>query len=249
MAGPTGSADVPPMAPGTNELEYQIRKFHGFLWLSGGAFSDFLIHNIDECCWMKNDWPISAEASGGRHYRGDSIDQNFDNYSVEYTFRDGTKMWLRGRTIPSCYNKFASYAHGTKGSAIISTASHAPSKARIFSGHNFVKEDLAWAWDKPEPSPYQLEWDNLIESIRTDRKHNEVERGVQASLVTVMGRMASHTGQQVTYDQALNHEHEFAPNLMDLKLGGPSPLQADANGKYPIPMPGISRKREYEVLG
>ena len=248
MAGPTGHADVAPRPEGMNELEYQIRKFHGFLWLSGGAFSDFLIHNIDECCWMKNDWPIKAEASGGRHYRGDSIDQNFDHYSVEYTFRDGTKMWLRGRTIPGCYNKFASYAHGTKGSAIISTASHAPSKARIFKGHNFVKEDLVWAYPDPEPSPYQLEWDNLIESIRKDRPHNEVERGVKASLVTVMGRMASHTGQEVTYEQALNHEHEMAPNLMELKVGGESPLKANEAGKYPIPLPGLSKKREYEQL-
>jgi hypothetical protein len=69
-----------------------------FLWLSGGSFSDFLIHNIDECCWMKNAWPVSAQASGGRHYRGDKVDQNFDSYSVEYTFADGAKpatvKWL-----------------------------------------------------------------------------------------------------------------------------------------------------------
>ena len=67
MAGPTGSAAVGPAPEGTNELEWQIRNFHGFLWLSGGAVSDFLIHNIDEGCWAKGAWPVSAQASGGRH--------------------------------------------------------------------------------------------------------------------------------------------------------------------------------------
>ena len=73
QVGPTGSAFCPPM-PKTwtkGELLYQIRNFHAFLWASGGAFSDFLIHNIDECCWIKNDWPIEAQASGGRHFRGE----------------------------------------------------------------------------------------------------------------------------------------------------------------------------------
>src|SRR5262249_26805886 len=73
------------------DLEYQIRRFHSFLWLSGGSYSDFLIHNIDECCWMKDAWPVKAHATGGRHYRSNKIDQNFDHYAVEYTFADGAK--------------------------------------------------------------------------------------------------------------------------------------------------------------
>ena len=71
MAGPTGTAVVGPKPGDISELLYQIQNFHSFLWASGGAFSDFLIHNIDECCWMKNAWPVKAQASGGRHYRGD----------------------------------------------------------------------------------------------------------------------------------------------------------------------------------
>ena len=107
-----------------SELLYQIRNFHCFLWACGGCYSDFLIHNIDECCWMKDAWPVEAKATGGRHYRGDNVDQNFDHYSVEYTFDDGTKLFLEGRTIAGCHNEFASYAHGTKGSAIISRDNH-----------------------------------------------------------------------------------------------------------------------------
>ena len=106
QAGLTGSAACPPMPKDwkQSELLYQIDNFHAFLWASGGAFSDFLIHNIDECCWMKNAWPVKAEASGGRHYRMDDVDQNFDHYAVTYTCGDGTKLLLEGRTMPGCNN-------------------------------------------------------------------------------------------------------------------------------------------------
>ncbi|RMG34621.1 MAG: gfo/Idh/MocA family oxidoreductase [Planctomycetota bacterium] len=245
MTGPTGSAHVGPVPKGMNELEYQIRKFHAFLWASGGAVSDFLIHNIDECCWMKDAWPVRAIASGGRHYRGNMVDQNFDHYSIEYTFADGTKLYVDGRTIPNCYRQFASFAHGTKGLAVISTAAHTPAKCRIYDGHNQLREKLKWAFPQPEPNPYQVEWDDLIDAIRADRPYNEVERGAMASIVTSMGRMAAHTGQEITLEQMFNHDHEFAPNVDKLKLGGPAPLQADENGRYPVPNPGITTKREY----
>lgn len=245
MAGPTGSAAVGPKPENISELLYQIRNFHGFLWASGGAVSDFLIHNIDESCWMKNDWPVQAKASGGRHYRGDHVDQNFDSYSIEYTFGDGTKLLVNGRTIPGCHQEFASYAHGTKGSAVISSRAHTPAKPRIYSGHNFSKQDLTWAFPGPEPNPYQLEWNDLIAAIRNDETYNEVERGTKASLVTSMGRMAAHTGQLVTYDEILNHEHEFAPNLDKLTLAAAAPLPSGDSGKYPIPLPGINANREY----
>ena len=244
MAGPTGSAAVGPKPDNISELLYQIRNFHGFLWASGGAVSDFLIHNIDESCWMKNDWPVQAKASGGRHYRGDHVDQNFDSYNMEYTFADGTKLTVNGRTIPGCHQEFASYAHGTKGSAVISSRAHTPAKSRIYSGHNFSKQDLTWAFPGPEPNPYQVEWNDLIAAIRNDQPYNEVERGTKASVVTSMGRLAAHTGQLITYDEMLNHEHEFAPNLDKLTLAAAAPLPS-VNGKYAIPLPGINGNREY----
>jgi predicted dehydrogenase len=245
MAGPTGSAATGPKPDGISELEYQIRNFHAFLWASGGAFSDFLIHNIDESCWMKDAWPVQADGSGGRHYRGDDVDQNFDSYSVEYTFGDGTKLFLRGRTIAGCHNKFASFAHGTKGSAVISTAAHTPAKCRIYKGYNETKDNLAWAFPQPEPNPYQIEWDDLIDAIRQDTSYNEVRRGAEASLITSMGRMAAHTGQIVTRDEMLNCKHEFAPEVDELTMDSPAPLLADASGKYPIPLPGLNKRREY----
>lgn len=247
MTGPTATAATGPVPSGMNELEWQIRRFHAFLWASGGAVSDFLIHNIDEACWVKNAWPVQAIASGGRHYRGDNIDQNFDTYSIEYTFEDGTKLLVNGRTMPGCNQDFATYAHGTKGSAIFSTSGHIPAKSRIFKGQNFVNEDLVWSYPHPEPNPYQEEWNDLIAAIREDKPYNEVERGVQASLVTSMGRMAAHTGQMITYDGMLNCEHEFAPLVDKLSFDGPAPITADSHGTYPIPMPGLVVDREYDV--
>jgi predicted dehydrogenase len=245
MAGPTGSAAVTKQVSKMSELLYQIRNFHGFLWASGGAVSDFLIHNIDECCWMKEDWPVRAQATGGRHYRNDCVDQNFDTYSIEYTFGDGTKMFVNGRTIPGCRNEFASYAHGTKGAAIISAAGHIPARCRIFKGHNMTRANVLWEGPKSEPNPYQLEWDDLINAIRKDLPYNEVERGVKASLVTSMGRMAAHTGVEVTYDEMLNCEHEFAPDLESMTFDSPAPVRANSNGEYPVPQPGLITTREY----
>ncbi|MBP89874.1 MAG: streptomycin biosynthesis protein StrI [Planctomycetaceae bacterium] len=245
MAGPTGSAATGPKPEGMTDLEWQIRRFHGFLWASGGAVSDFLIHNIDEACWVKNDWPVQAKASGGRHYRGDMIDQNFDSYSLEYTFADGTKLDVNGRTIPGCHNEFATYAHGTKGSAIFSTAGHVPAKSRFYKGHNFVKKELAWAYPEKEPNPYQVEWNDLIAAIKDDKKYSELERGVKSSVATSMGRMAAHTGQIITYDDMLNCEHEFAPGIDKMTYDSTPPVVPDSNGKYPIPLPGLNQDREY----
>ncbi|MFO0928055.1 MAG: Gfo/Idh/MocA family oxidoreductase [Gemmataceae bacterium] len=246
MAGLTGSAHCGPKPKNMSELEYQIRNFHGFLWASGGAVSDFLIHNIDECCWMKEAWPVEAKGSGARMYRGNHVDQNFDTYSIEYTFGDGTKLLVEGRTMPGAYSEFASYAHGSKNSAIISTSGHSPARCRIYKGQKIgSRQNLMWSALRNEPDPYQREWDHLMEAIRLGKPYNEAKRGAEASLVTSMGRMACHTGKVITYDQMLNCEHEFAPDVDKLTKDSPAPVQADKNGKYPIPQPGIKIDREY----
>lgn len=245
MAGPTGHAFATKKPDNMSELLYQIQEFHAFLWASGGAFSDFLIHNIDEACWMKNAWPVEAKASGGRHYRGENVDQNFDSYAVEYTWEDGSKFFLEGRTIAGCHDEFATYLHGSKGSAVVSSAGHMPSRARMYKGQKFVKDNLIWRFPTEEPNPYQLEWDHLIQAIYENKPYNEAERGTKASLVTSMGRMAAHTGRVIKLDQMLNCEHEFAPTVDQLSLDGPAPLIADAEGKYPVPQPGIVKEREY----
>jgi predicted dehydrogenase len=246
MGGVTAMEFSEPAPMGMSELLYQIKRFHSFLWASGGCYSDFLIHNIDECCWMKDAWPIQAKACGGRHYRGNYIDQNFDVYSVEYTFPDGAKLLLEGRSMPGCHGEFASYAQGTKGSAVISTSGHFPAKSRIFKGQNIARKDQLWSYPpEKEPNPYQLEWDHLIEAIKSNKEYNEAKRGTEASLVTAMGRVAAHSGKIITWDDMLNHEQELAANLDKLTMDSPAPLRAGKDGKYPVPMPGRTGKREF----
>jgi len=229
-----------------SELMWQIRTFHSWIWASGGCFSDYYIHQIDECSWMKGAWPVEAHAIGGRHYREDYVDQNFDLYDVEYTYPDGTKLFYQGRNMQGCQNAFCSYAHGTKGSAVISTSGHAPGKVRTYNCHLMEGAEPIWRYPQPEKSPYQLEWDDLIDAIRNNKPYNEVKRGAEASLVTSMGRMAAHTGQVIKYEQILNCPHELAPDVDKLTMDSASPLRADANGKYPLPQPGILRDREYK---
>jgi predicted dehydrogenase len=110
-----GTVFTKPKPADMPEVQFQIKNFHAFLWASGGLYSDFNIHQIDECCWMKDAWPVKAQTIGGRHYRGECIDQNFDNYATEYTFADGTKLFFGSRCVTGAYSEFASYVHGTKG--------------------------------------------------------------------------------------------------------------------------------------
>lgn len=233
-----------PPQEGENELLYQIRRFHSFIWASGGVYSDYYIHQIDELSWMKDAWPVSAHALGGRHYRGNNVDQNLDTYSIEYTYPDGTKLFYYGRQMPGCHNEFASYVHGAKGTAIVSTSAHAPGRVRTFSDQTFAAEKQIWAFPQPEPNPYQMEWEDLIEAIREDKPFNEVERGARASLVTSMGRMSAHTGRIVTYDEILNCEHEMAPEVGNFTMDSAAPVRFK-DGQYPYPMPGLLTNQEY----
>jgi predicted dehydrogenase len=249
MHGPVGSAFSEKWPGEPSELLWQIQRFHGFLWASGGCYSDFYIHHIDHLCWMKNAWPVKAQAVGARHYRGDSVDQNFDNYSVEYTFADGAKFIMNGRCIVGCEPRYYSHVHGSKGMGIVSTNGDCGLPSATYKGQNPQRSNLLWESkvSSDQRDPYQNEWNALIDAIRKDQPYNETKRGVEASLVTSMGRMAAHTGQEITYEDMLNCDHEFAPGLDKLTMNSPAPLRADKDGKYPIPMPGTVKDREYKA--
>jgi predicted dehydrogenase len=252
MHGPVGWFSSLPKPAGENELLYQVQRFHSFLWASGGNYSDFYIHIVDHLGWMKNAWPIKAQGLGGRHYRqsleGETyVDQNFDTYAVEYTYADGTKFTFDGRCMTGCNDIYSSYLHGTKGMAIVSKNGDCGAPSSIFKSQNPRRSDLVWESKIPagQENPYQNEWDDLVAAIRNDKPYSEVKSGVQCSLVTSMGRMAAHTGQEVTYDDILNGDHEMAPGLDKLNADSEAPLKADANGRYPIPEPGRKGMREY----
>lgn len=236
---------------GISDLLYQIQRFHSFLWASGGNFSDFNIHIVDHLCWMKNAWPVKAQAVGGRHFRqtqeGLWIDQNFDSYAVEYTFADGTKMFFDGRCMPGCHIEYRSFAHGTKGAAIVSANGDCGLPSSLHSSHVMTDANATWTSNVPENErdPYQNEWNSLIAAIVEDRPYNEVESGVMTSIVTSMGRMAAHTGQEIVLQEMIDSDYEFAPGVDKLTYDSPAPVLADANGLYPVPMPGTKGKREY----
>ena len=247
MCGPVGSAFSEKWSGEPSELLWQIQRFHSFLWASGGCFNDFYIHIVDHCCWMKNAWPIEAQALGGRHYRGDSVDQNFDTYSVEYIYEDGARLLMDGRCMAGCENMYSSYIHGSKGSAVASKAGDCGLPSRIFQGQNPDKSKMTWECEIPadEQNPYVNEWNDLVDAIRNDKPYNEAEYGIKASLASSLGRMAAHTGRAVKFDEMLNCEHEFAPGADKFTMDSPAPLQADADGIYPVPQPGLITKREY----
>ncbi|MCS7089504.1 MAG: Gfo/Idh/MocA family oxidoreductase [Verrucomicrobiota bacterium] len=252
MHGPAGYFASVPKPADMSDLLYQVRRFHSFLWASGGCFSDFYIHIIDHLCWMKNAWPERAQALGGRHYKTDSdgrpfVDQNFDVYSVEYTYADGTKLMFDGRCMTGCQDLYASYMHGTKGMAVVSSSGDCGLPSRIFKSQRMRRSDLIWESYVPEgeSNPYVNEWRALLTAIQQDQPFHELERGVMASVVTSMGRMAAHTGREITLEEMLNCEHEMAPGLDRLTYDSPAPLQPGPDGRYPIPMPGRHRNREY----
>jgi predicted dehydrogenase len=252
MHGPVASA-FSKKWPGTpSELLWQISRFHSFIWASGGCYSDFYIHHIDHLCWMKNGWPVKAQGLGGRHYRnspeGDPwVDQNFDSYAVEYTFEDGSKFYMDGRCNVGCVPMYFSHVHGTKGMAIAAKQGDYAGPSSIHKGQVPDRESIIWQSKVPagENDPYVNEWNDLMTAIRNDKPYNEVPFGVQASVVTSMGRMAAHTGQEITYDEMLNHEHEYAPGIENWTMDSPPPVKSDADGKYPVPMPGVKKDREF----
>jgi len=252
MQGPVAFFASTPKPPGIRELYYQIQRFHSFIWASGGCFSDFNIHHIDHLCWMKNAWPIRAEAIGARHYRKSPegipyIDQNMDVYGVEYTFADGSKFDFEGRCMTGCQDRYSTSAYGTKGMAIVSKFGDCGLPASTYQGHLARRSNQIWQSriQGDEQNPYHNEWRDLLAAIRADQPYNEVKRGVEASLVTSMGRMAAHTGQLVSYEDMLNCEHEMAPGLDQMTEDSPAPLQLRSDGTYPVPMPGITTAREY----
>ncbi|MCY2996443.1 MAG: Gfo/Idh/MocA family oxidoreductase [Planctomycetota bacterium] len=247
MTGPVGSAFSEKWDGKGSELLWQIQRFHSFIWASGGCFNDFYIHIVDHCCWMKNAWPVKAQAVGGRHYRNNCIDQNFDSYSVEYTFGDGAKLFMDGRCMAGCQDIYSSYAHGSKGIAVVSKAGDCGAPSSIHKGQNPDRASKIWESQvaPDQGNPYDNEWNDLVDAIRNDKPYNELERGVQASLVSSLGRKAAHTGQEITLEAMLNSDEEYAPGADKWTMDSPAPVQAGPDGKYPIPEPGVKRQKEY----
>ena len=230
-------ARMGPLKSDQNELLQQIRRPYFFMWVSSGWFIEMMIHQVDECCWIKDAWPIKAHGLGGREPNSTDCSQNLHTYAIEYTFADGSKAFVNSRAIPNCHNDFSTFVHGTKCGAQFSGHVHKPT-VQIYKDQRTARNNIAWQPEREKVSPYQVEWDVLLDAIRRDRPHNEVQRAAFANLASIMGRAACHTGQTVTWDEALASDFKFCPNVDSLTEESRAPVRADAQGCYQVPVPG-----------
>jgi predicted dehydrogenase len=226
-----------PFPGNENELYWQIRRPYQFFWASSGIFIELMIHQIDECCWIKDGWPVAAHGVGGRGPDSTDAAQNFDTYSIEYTFADGAKALVTGRYIPKCFTDFATFVHGTKCAAQFSGNVHAPT-VQMYKDQRIERANIAWRAEKEKADPWQAEWNALLDAIRNDRPHNEAKRAAYSNLAAIMGRAAVHSGKLITWDEALASDFKFCPNVDVLTADSPAPVRADAKGRYAAPIPG-----------
>jgi predicted dehydrogenase len=230
-------AHMGPWTGGASELLWQIQRPYFFLWASSGLFIELMIHQIDECCWIKDGWPVAAHGLGGRIPNSPDCSQNLDAYSIEYTFADGTKALVNGRNVANCFNDFATFVHGTRCAGQFSGNIHAPT-VYLCKDQRIERNNIAW---KPEPEkvdPWQAEWNVLLDHIRQDRPHNEARRAALSNLAAIMGRAAVHSGKIITWAEALASKFQFCPHVASLTNSSPAPVQADKQGRYPAPIPG-----------
>ncbi len=232
--GPVG---FQPRRPGESELENQIRNYSCFTWVNGSFILDWLIHNLDVCCWVKNAWPVQAQGQGGRQVRTEA-DQLFDHYSVEYEFADGTRLMAQGRHIANCWGFFGDVIHGSNGCAVLGEGIATP---KLYKGHKQDPAKMIAEFTGDNGSQYQVEHDLLFDAIRNDKPYNEAERCAYAAMTGILGRMAAESGQLVTWEEALASDLILAPGLDNMTMDSPAPVQANDQGQYQIAMPGISQ--------
>jgi predicted dehydrogenase len=234
-----GPVHCPRRPESESELEFQLKRPFCFNWLTGGFFIDWHCHNVDVACWTKGSWPVKAQGMGGRCYA--QAGNLFDHYTVEYTFADGAKLFAFSRHMSGCWQEYADYAHGSRGSAVI-MATLAEPKPRIYKSQNMVDSETTWQFGAADPNPYHAEWQLLLDAIRNDTKHNEARRAAEADVAALMGRMAVHTGEYITWDQALNSKFEYIADIDHMTMQTPAPIQQGPDGIYPAPQPGVSKE-------
>jgi len=233
-----GANWLSPQGAKSNDLLSQLQFGRAqLLWVGSGQMVDNLIHQIDECCWIKDAWPVECHGLGGRAPDSKDCGQNIDSYSMEYTFADGTKAFCGFRRMNHARSDFATYIHGAKSAAQFSGNIHAAT-VHQFKDQRIARDNIAWTPAKDEFTPWQHEWNDFVQSIRRDLPHNELERAVHADLVSLMGRAASHLGQTVTWDDMMASRFQFCDYLDRLDASSPVPVRADPSGQFPVPVPG-----------
>jgi predicted dehydrogenase len=217
-----GSLWMKPRKPDWTDVEWQIRNWLYFTWLSGDHIVEQHIHNIDVSTWFIGKPPVSATAMGGREVRKDPAYGNiFDHFAVDYEYPDDVHVMSMCRQIPGCANDVSEHLRGTKGRVDMGGKTGFAITAGKGSKPTWTYEN------KGDTDPYVQEHTDLIESIRKGKPYNELKAATESNLAAIMGRMSAYTGKKVTWEQALNSKEDLVPK--DLKMGK---LEAP---KVPVP--------------
>ncbi len=207
------------------------------LWVGSGHMVDNLIHQIDECCWLMDSWPVSCHAMGGREVGSTDHGQNNDLYSMEFTFPNGKKAFCGFRRAREGFTDFATFVHCSKKAGQFSGNVH-KATVHMFGDQRIAKDNIVWSPEDDKESPWDYEWIHFIHSIRNDKPHNEAKRAVYSDYASLMGRAAAHYNRIVTWEEVFNSEFQFCDYLDDLDYDSPAPVKADADGFFPAPEAG-----------
>jgi predicted dehydrogenase len=216
--------------PKQSELEYQVRNWYYYTWLSGDHLVEQHVHDIDVANWFMKGHPVRANGMGGRQVRiGPEYGEIFDHHSIEFEYADGTRCFSYCRHMPGCWDSFSEFAHGTGGYADI-------------EGHGrailHVKGQKPQKWERG-PDGHQLEMDDLFAAMEAGQPYNEGDYGAESTMTAILGRMATYSGQVVTWDQAIKSDLNLAPDQFDFNAT-PKSLPGQ-DGIYPCAVPGVTR--------
>ena len=216
--------------PGQTEMEYQMRNWYYFNWLCGDHITEQHIHNIDVANWVKKGYPVRAQGMGGRQVRnGKDHGEIFDHHFVEFEYEDGTKISSQCRHIKGCMRRVTEMFVGTNGTA------PKPGVLMTPSGYKLLNYN-----DKNDPNPYQVEHDVLFDAVaKGEYKFADAENGAKSTMTSLLGRMATYSGQIVEWEEAINSNISLMPER--LAWDANPPIMPDENGYYPIPVPGQTK--------
>ncbi len=232
----SGGVWVRPRETGQTELEYQMRNWYYFNWLCGDHIVEQHIHNIDVANWFIGSTPVSAQGMGGREVRkGKDHGQIFDHHFVEFTYKNGQVVASQCRHQKGCMNRVEEVFQGTRGN-VTTNSSHfgmiKNKRGKVVFNHE-GENDI---------NPYQQEHNELFSAIKAgDYRMDDTNRGAEATMSAILGRMATYSGEKITWDEAMDFDHKLVPELHSFNDN--APVQPDKEGNYPIPVPGVSTYR------
>jgi len=222
---------VHPRTEGQTEMEYQMRNWYYFVWLCGDHITEQHIHNIDVINWFKGGYPVKAQGMGGREVRtGKDYGEIFDHHYVEFQYADGSILNSQCRHIKNTMAKVDELLIGTKGKIYAGNANITDLKGKVL--YQFDK--------KTENDPYQSEHDELFEAIAKGQyKFADAENGAKSTMTSILGRLATYSGQVVEWDKAINSGLDLHPKAYDWAAA--PPVLPGTDGLYPHAVPGITK--------